>query len=329
MRRPAVFGITVFIIAVIAAGCIGPLAQPRTGTVAGIVTIDGQPPGDIAVEVVVAGTETSTRAEPDGAFRLQLPAGEYELETHGAALAVINKTVEVRAGRHASGIVLNTVYVDELPTPPILLDLDNDIHSQLIEQTYPSLDFSIQPDPFGETALFFPQGRDDQAPPEGYQAMRFVLLGFSDIDEFELHVEQLGVGGENPPQANPNVVGGNRSLSIVFGYEDINNWWVIYYTYTNSTSVRRMKDGKQEYICRPMDLDQWMPNNDEYQLAEVRLTREGDEMVVSAQANGEPISIDGCRFPASDYTPGKVGLGGHSTSAVQSWYFKNIFIDTL
>jgi len=211
---------------------------------------------------------------------------------------------------------------------PGALDLDNSDHVKLIEKPYPMLDFEIKPDPFGDTALFFPQGNALQAPPEDYQHMRFVTFDEPDVDTFRISVEQLGEGGERSPQANPNVFGGNRSLAVIFGYEDLNNWWVVYYTYTNTTSVRRMKDGKQQYICQPFITEQWMPNNEAYQSVDVTLSRDGDEMVVYALANGESISLDGCRFPASDYTPGKVGLGGHSTSDVQSWYFKNIVLET-
>lgn len=211
-----------------------------------------------------------------------------------------------------------------------IIDLANPEHVALIESPFSNWPVSIEPDPFGDLALLFPQGNSSMAPPaDVYQSMRYVTLDIPDVREFSLSVEQLGVGGEKPPKANPNVSGGNRSLALVFGYEDPKNWWVVYYTYTNTTSIRRYVDGEQIYVCRPMDLEQWMPDNFNYQKAEVRLTQEGDQMVLRVYANGEPISIDGCTFPAADYRGGKVGFGGHSTSDLQSWYLKNIELEVL
>lgn len=228
-----------------------------------------------------------------------------------------------------ASLVLATVAVLLLATSAlaqfnITFDWANPEHQALIIRPWPLLKYEITTDPFGNLTLHFPKGDADQAPPNSYDQMRFVIFDTPDLESFRLSVDQLGIGS-----VTSTAPGGNRSLSMIFGYQDNQNWWVAYYTYTNSTRVARIVDGKQEYICRPLVEGQWWPNNEKYQVAEIRLERDGDDMVLRAYANGEPTSIDGCRFPASIYKPGKIGLGGHSTSSAQSWFFQNVTIEEL
>jgi len=318
LRRFVLTG-SLLLLAIVVAACSG------TPGVSGRVTINGEAPGDVNVEIVALESSQATAANKNGAYALELDPGSYTIEAKIEGLPTQQMSVNMEEGDQVKAD-FDFEYTAALP---FVSDFSDPLHHFALQRTWSTLRYDIRVDPFGDMAVLFPQGDDTQAPPSGYQLMRFALLNTDPVDEFKLSVDQLGVGGERPPQANPNVSGGNRSLSIVFGYEDVENWWVIYYTYTNTTSVRRMKDGQQQYVCRPMDLEQWMPSNDAYQTAEVQLVREGDNMVVRASANGEPISIDGCTFPAEDYTPGKIGLGGHSTSDLQSWFLKNIELEAL
>lgn len=315
MNRRLLLTLTLLVVALLAVGC-------GQAGLRGTVTLNGQEPGAIEVEVAVLNTDHKQVVGKNGAFNFELPPGTYTVEAKAAGVPAQTASVRVEDGSQVR-LDLDLTY---LPETPITLDLTNPLHQALIEKPWPLLDYRIQADPFGNASVFFPNGDATQAPPEGYQLMRFALLGYPEMDEFELSVEQVGIGAErNDPRTN----GGNRSLAMVFGYEDVNNWWVAYLTYTDSTRVARMVNGEQQYICRPRVEDQWWPNNEEYQKAEIKLTRDGDEMVLSVLANGETTSIDGCRFPAADYTPGKLGFGGHSTSDVQSWFIKDITVKEL
>lgn len=327
MRRRIGFVVFALVLAIGATGCTGLLFSNPNGTVQGIVTLNGAAPGDVAVEIVAVGTSFKTVADEDGKFEIKLPSpGQYTLQTRGVGLAATDLAVAVPKGKTVSGVAIDTVY---LPPTPVTLNLDNPAHVSLIERPYPLLDISITEDPFGDTAVFFPKGSLSQQPPEGYKSMRFLLLKYPEVDTFEFAVQQIGVGS---PSSTAGANGGNRSLSMVFGFEDLDNWWVAYFTYTSTTRVVQMKNGKQitPYTCSTGEELIWQANNDEYQEARISLRREGDEMVLSGWANGKAVgwtTLGDCRFPASDYTPGKVGLGGHSDSAAQSWYFRNIYLD--
>lgn len=307
------------VIALIATGCLG---LSRKYKVSGIVTIDGDPPGDTVIEIAIEGRKEKVRANAQGAFKFELRSGTYTLVASGEGVKVARTTVTVQ-NRPVTGIRIDLERVSEKFY--IAFDYANPAHVALIQKPWDTVKYQIKEDPFGTTALFFEKGSADQAPPGGiYDQMRFVVFDTPDIETFALSVDQLGEGGVT--QTAP---GGNRSLSMIFGYQDPANWWVAYYTYTNATRVARIKNGQQEYICRPLEEGQWWPNNNEYQNAYIRLERDGDEMVLRAYANGQPVSIDECRFDAASYTPGKIGLGGHSTSDVQSWYFKNVIIEEI
>lgn len=202
------------------------------------------------------------------------------------------------------------------------LDFNNPEHIGLIEQPLDNWPVSVAEDPFGKPALFFPQGSAAMAPPaDTYQHMRFALLNVRDVHDFVLSVDSIGVGGGS--------TGGNRSLALVFGYEDIQNWWVAYFTYTDTTRVARIVDGQQEYVCRPGIEGAWTPYNGEYQNATLSLMTEGNNMVLRAWVNGIPAPIDLCTFPAREYRGGKVGFGGHSTSTAQSWFLNNVRLEVL
>lgn len=318
MHRRLTLTALLLMFAMIVAGCGKPVE------ITGTVKIAGEAPGANAIEILVDGQTETAVANAEGAFKLELKPGTYKLIARGDGVKVA--TVDLAVGKEP----VTGIEIDLEPIAKdryyLALDLDNPDHAKLITKPWPLLNYEIKKDRFDQTALFFPKGASDQAPPDPstYQPMRFVVLDTPDIETFALSVDQIGEGGVTST-AN----GGNRSLSMVFGYQDPNNWWVAYYTYTNATRVARVIDGEQHYICRPLVEGQWWPNNDEYQTAYIRLERDGDDMVLRSYANGEPTSIDGCRFPAKEYTPGKIGLGGHSTSDVQSWYFRNVVIEEI
>ena len=165
---------------------------------------------------------------------------------------------------------------------------------------------------------------DQQYPPGGNTAIRFATLAYPEVDTFDMTVWQIGT---EITSGDPRLNGGNRSLAVIFGYQDNLNYWAVYLTYSETTSVRRLINGVTHYICNPSDLDQWLPSNDEYQSARVVLERDGDNMVLTVLANGNPVNIDGCTFSAEEYTPGKLGLGGHGTSTNMAWFFKDITLD--
>lgn len=328
MYRRTGFMILLLSIALVATGCLGSLfGSSKPVLVSGTVTIDGDVPGDTEVVIKVSGRPIQTEANAEGKFSLELAPGKYTLVAHANPLRyeLASQTINLEKGKSLTGLEL-----DVQPLPPGGLELTMPEYADLIQKPWASVLFEVKADPFGETTLYFPPGSESQKPPTVFKDMRFVVFDTPPVDTFRVSVEQLGEGGPTPPKNYPDVSGGNRSLSIVFGYEDVNNWWVIYYTYTGTTRVGRMIDGdKLGDICRPGETRQWMPNNDEYQLAEVGLTRVGEDMVVTAYANGEAITLDGCSFPAADYTPGKIGIGGHAHSVIQSWYFRNIVIEEL
>lgn len=330
MKRRLGFISLLLTLSLVATGCLGLFSGNKEVAVSGTVTVDGAAPGEISVEVVVEGTSNKTKAGTDGKFTFQLVPGDYKLTAQGEGLEPATVSVNVQKNKPVSGIKIAVESIEEPDPDPdpdpepftLHMDFENPDHVALITKPWDSVQYEIKDDAFGDTALYFPKGSQDQVPPEGhgFKDMRFVLLDVPELDTFSLSLKQIGDGGGS---------GGNRSLSMVFGYEDIDNWWVVYYTYTGTTRVARMVDAKQINVCRPGDTDQWVQNDEEYQLAEIEVVREGNEMVVYARANGEPVSIDNCRFPIEDYTPGKIGLGGHSHSTAQSWFFKDIVLEEI
>lgn len=209
----------------------------------------------------------------------------------------------------------------------IEFDFSNPEHVALVEQPLEIWPVYIENDPFGEPALFFPTGSEAMRPPSNvYPHMRFAVFNVPEVDDFEFTVNTMGVGGEH---SNPAQNGGNRSLSIIFGYQDPSNYWVVYYAYTDSTRVAQMVDGQEVRVCWPRQADVFWPNNERYQEAVIRLTTEGDNKVLRAYLDGKPTPLDLCTFPAFMYEPGKVGVGGHSTSTVQSWFINGVKLEIL
>ena len=323
MRRKLSFLSLLVMIALVSAGCFDFLSGPVT--VSGIVTVNGELPGDdYNITVSVKERSESTKVNADGTFSLQLKPGSYTLVASGEGLKIAEVAVSVKRNTPVSGLKIEMEVITD-DKYYLVFDPLNEEHLALIKKPWDSIEWEIKADWFGDPNLYFPRGQASYAPPAGtYDQMRFVYFDTPDLDTFRISIEQLGDG-----PVTSTAPGGNRSLAFIFGYQDLNNWWVAYYTYTNATRVARIVDGKQEYVCRPLVEGQWWPNNDKYQLAEIAVVRDGDKYVLRSYANGEPTSIDLGEWSAEDYTPGKVGLGGHSTSDVQAWWFRNIIIEEL
>lgn len=322
MRRRLVFLSLLMIVALASAGCLNMFNKPVK--VSGTVTVAGDAPGDLDITVSVIGSAKTAKVAADGTFELELMPGKYQLLVAGEGVKQGSLDIVVQKNRPLTGLEIDLEPV-EADKFYLAFDVRNDDHLALLQKPWDSVEWEVKADWFGDLNWYFPRGKAEYAPPAGvYNAMRFAYFDTPDLDTFRISLEQLGDG---PVTAT--APGGNRSLSFVFGYQDMKNWWVAYYTYTDATRVARIVDGTQVYVCRPQITGQWWPNNDKYQHAEIVLERDGDEYVLRSYANGEPTSIDGCRFPADEFTPGKIGLGGHSTSDVQAWWFRNVVIEEL
>lgn len=317
MRRH--FSITgVLLVALFVAGCGLFGGQPVT--IQGYVTIDGAAPEGVEIEVIAVGTKYKSTVKPDGQFEMEVPSGaSYTLEAVGNGITRVSVAVRVPKGEPVTGITLEAKY---LPETPLTLNLDDPFHRSLILKPWESLNFAVQDDPFGQKAIYFPLGDDTQLPPQGYDKIRFALLDLPEMDTFKFSLESLG--GEDGSQ-------GNRTLTFIFGFEDLDNWWMAHVTNATTSRVAQMKDGKQitPYTCHPGVADIWVADTKAYQKAEVQLSRDDGDMVLNVWVDGKLSALSDCRFPASDYTPGQIGFGGSSNNANQSWYIRNLHVDTL
>lgn len=323
IRRRSTLLVVLMVMALLVSGC-GLLKQ--TGTISGTVTLNGEAPGKVSVEVVVVGSRHTAKVSADGTFKLELPSpAKYILEVKGEGIIPVRTAVSLGKGANVTGVTLDTAY---LPPLPVTLNLDDPMHTVLIKKAYDHLEYDIKPDPNGKTGLFFPPGSASQNPPEGaYPHMRFVTLEYPGIDDFEIRVKSIGEGGLDPNSEHLN--GGNRSVAIIFGYQDVANYWVAYLTSYSSTRLTRVVNGQGSSICSSGTTGIWKANNDVYQEASATLTTEGDKKVLRVYINGELWPLGECWFDASWYTPGKLGLGGHPSDANGSWYYSDIYINAL
>lgn len=208
---------------------------------------------------------------------------------------------------------------------PFSLDLSHEENLDLIERPWDYMLYFIEQDPFGNDTIFFPPGGLDQAPPEGAGSIaRYVTLDIPDIDNFTLSLKSLGYSIEDPRDEYQN--GGNRTVGLIFGYQDPANYWYVYLaSSTNGSQFYRIEDGRHKRIC---ESDwRWRASNVEYQEAKITLSTEGENKVLRVLVNDKPTGLDGCTFPAEDYRAGKIGFGGNATSSMRSWYFKDIVLD--
>src|SRR5690554_197697 len=105
---------------------------------------------------------------------------------------------------------------------PLSLTFDDPADAERIINPYPAWKISMGVDKFGQSGVFFDKGSEDQRLPNAYNEYRFVLLDYPDVDDFELSVSTLGVGGAAPNRPDRN--GGNRSVSLFFGFQDFDNY---------------------------------------------------------------------------------------------------------
>jgi hypothetical protein len=215
-------------------------------------------------------------------------------------------------------MALGTALAADLTTYSI--DLTQPSSLRLIELPFEKWVLEVRKDPFGEQALFFPRGSEAIRGPASAYGLRYFILNTPPIDNFELIVDVMGGAGE----------GENRSLAVIFGYQDLSNWWQTYLTYTANTRISSIVDERQINVCAPGVAELWQKNLTEYHQIKFTVTTDGDYKVFRTYLDGRPIApIDNCRVPKSSYIPGKVGLGIQSASTVQAQYYKNIKLTVL
>lgn len=189
-----------------------------------------------------------------------------------------------------------------------------------IEIPYEEWKFHVKNDPTGESALFFPQGSDAQRMPNTYGSMRYFLLDTPPVDSFELTWEAM----DGWPD------GETRSQLIVFGWEDYRNWDFVYLTYTDTSRVTRLVNGRQVDVNNPGVTNIWPKGSPTYIPVKMRITTDGDHKLIELWIDGkEATPLHGTRIPLSEYKPGKVGIGALSYSAVQAMFVKNVELKVL
>lgn len=191
---------------------------------------------------------------------------------------------------------------------------------QMIEIPYENWKFTVKTDATGDPALYFPQGTDEQRIPNTYGSMRYFVLNTPPVDNFDLTWEVM----DGWPD------GETRSQQIVFGWQDYRNYDFVYLTYTDTSRITRLVDGKQVHVNEPFVTNLWPKGSPTYIPVRLRVTTDGDHKVINLWVNGEPAGpLNGTRIPVSQYTPGKVGIGSLSYSNVQSMFVKNIQLTVL
>lgn len=204
-----------------------------------------------------------------------------------------------------------TVYTVDLSAPDAM---------ETFEIPYEAWQFSIKKDPTGEPALYYPQGSEAQRMPNTYNSMRYALIDTPPIDSFEMTWEVM----DGWPD------GETRSQLIVFGWQDYRNWDFVYLTYTDTSRVTQLIDGRQVNVNNPAVTEIWPKGSPNYIPVRVRVTTEGDFKVINLWIDGKPATpLHGTRIPLSQYRPGKVGIGSLSYSAVQAMFVKNIKLTVL
>lgn len=189
-----------------------------------------------------------------------------------------------------------------------------------IEIPFAEWKFHVKKDPTGDQALFFPQGSDAQRMPNTYGSMRYFLIDTPPVDSFEMTWEAM----DGWPD------GETRSHLIVFGWEDYRNWDFVYLTYTDTSRVTRLVDGKQVDVNNPAVENIWPKGSPTYIPVKVRVTTDGDAKLIELWIDGkEATPLHGTRIPLSQYKPGKVGIGSLSYSAVQAMFVKNVELKVL
>lgn len=311
--------VLVAVLAVLMAGCSGLFSSQGTATVRGVVTVEGSAPGSDVVEIRAVGTKYVAEADPEtGVYELKLPApGEYTLQAGGGGISVMEVPVVVKRDQILTDVNFELTYAP-LPATPVLLTFEDPEHRLLLEIPYENWNFEVVNDPFGDPALYFPLGSDEQRPPDTYNNIRYALLKYEAVDDFEIEWDTLG---------DPNANHGNRSQAAIFGWQDMQNWYFVYLADTKSTRVARIANGNQTDVCKPGISDVWWDDKAKYQNVRVTVTTEGTNKVVRTYANGEEVEALRCNIPLSEYTPGKVGFGALSASEKQAMYFRNVLLD--
>lgn len=191
----------------------------------------------------------------------------------------------------------------------------------MIEIPFSAWKFHVKNDPSGQPALFYPQGTEEQrGPSTTYGSMRYALLNTQLVDDFDITWQVM----DGWPD------GEVRSQAFIFGYQDFSNWYLLYLTYTDTARITRVVNGKQQNLCEPNVAGLWPRNSPTYQDLRVTLTTEGGFKVLRTYLNGEPLgALAECKIPASQYKPGKVGIGSLSYSNVQAMFVKNIELNIL
>jgi len=311
---------TVLLLALlVATGCLN-FGQEDVN-VQGVVNVDGLAVDFETLQVEAQGTEHKAKVTSNGTFQIVLPSpGTYTLRVaNTSGIIGIPQRIALSKGKDVSGVELEVI---SRPPTPLTLDLENPEHTALIEKTYEPLDTEITTDPFGDTAILFGPGSTDQRPADTYDPLRFFILDYPHTEGFDLRLKSLG---------HADARDGNRTLTVIFGFQDMQNWWMFHLTNASTSRVAQIADGDQvDRVCYPKVEDLWIADSSKYQELRLTLEREGSEMVLNAWVDGDELTpLMDCRFPADQYTPGKIGLGGSSGSTHQSWYYKDITFDTL
>lgn len=316
MKTRSLLGIV--LLSIFLSGCQGLFQFAGTGSVSGVVTVDGGPPGPVEVEVAVQGTRFSTLADSDtGSFLIEgVPAGRFNIVTRGLGVAETSVPVTIRRGAEITDVLLETQY---LPPLPQTFTFDNEADA-LLMQAFHGAPFERKQDPDGNWTYYLDGG--EITLPEGAAGnYRYALLKYPDLDEFELAVDIRG--GLTSSQA--------KNVAIIFGWVDARNYYYVFLSDTNATRVARVRNGSAgsaEYLNQPGVAGLWESNRDEYQNLRIETTRSGSVVNVKVYLDGTHIEVLDTAIPADEYTPGRVGVGTFNSN-VQSAFFDNLSLTEL
>ncbi|MBO2521589.1 MAG: hypothetical protein CW345_07280 [Firmicutes bacterium] len=302
-------------LALILSGCTGLFRLGGEGSVSGVVTVDGLPPGPVNVEVVARGTRFRTGADgATGVFKLDgLPPGRYQIATQGRGVAETVVPVTLRRGAHISGIELHTYY---LPPLPVTFTFDDPADARLLEPFH-GAPFQLMQDPDGNWAYYL-DGGEITIPEGAAGAYRYALLKYPNLDTFALEVDVRG--GLTSSQA--------KNVALIFGWVDPENYYYVFLSDTSATRVARVRDGSAgsaQYLNQPGVTNLWLSDRDRYQTIRLEVTRFGATVNVKVYVNGVHLDVLDTEIPANEYKAGRIGIGTYN-SHVQSAFFDNVYI---
>lgn len=139
---------------------------------------------------------------------------------------------------------------------------------------------------------------------------RYALLQYDEVNDFTFETEVLG-NDDNSTQA------------VIFGWEDPANYHYVYLSERAHTRIGRVIDSEDNRLYDPRIEEMWMGDSQNYQHIKVQVTTEGFFKQVKVFINRLEDPLMEYSFHASQYTPGRIGLGTWNSSS-QSSFYKNI-----